>query len=143
MAWSNGSACVASAANELWESEYKWYQRYAENQRLLENMDSKYKSPITAYLEDYHKENPIDQSFEGTLARFSGQTKEQVETALALIDYYDFLADYDPSERYAFGQEVKPEGTEQLRFDNDNKVAYVILLNTIEFADVRNRSFVV
>ena len=32
---------------------------------------------------------------------------------------------------------------EELKFDNDQKVAQYILLSTIEFADVRNRSFVV
>ena len=145
MAWSNGRACVATdddSINPNWK-EYKWYQRYAENQRLLANMDPKYKAPTTAFLEEYYKENPLDQSFEGTLARFSGQTKEQVEDAIAFAEYLDYIDNYDPSDRYAFGQEIKPEGADQLRFDNDNKVAYAVLLNTIEFADVRNRSFVV
>ena len=71
-------------------------------------------------------------------------TNEEVEYGLALIDYYQFLDQYDPSERYAFG-EPETEVKKTIRFDNDNKLAstYFILLNQISFADVRNRSFAV
>ncbi len=143
--WINGSACVAtgdSEENDKWESEYKYYQRYAENMRLVENMNPGYKSEITALLEKHYTENPIDQSFEGTLARFSGMSKEQVEDTLALMEYYEFLDEYEPSERYAF---VKPAESEPLLFDNDNKLAktYYILLNQISYSDVRNRTFAV
>lgn len=140
MSWSNGSACVASNENGHWE-EFKWYQRYAENERLLENINPDYKSPVTALLENYYKENPVDNSFEGQLARFSGMSKEKVIDTLALIDYYQFLDEYDASERYAFGKPVMEESHELL-FDNDNQVAestYYVLPNDILFADVRNR----
>ena len=145
VAWVSGSACVASDENEFWNSEYKYYQRYAENERLLENMNPGYKSTVTAFLEDYYKENPVDDSFEGRLARFSGLSKEEVEDTLALIDYYNYIADYDATTRYAFGAPVVEEPKEIL-FDNENEVAkntYIILLNEITFADVRNRNFVV
>ena len=108
-------------------------------------MNPGYTSEITAYLNDYYEENPLDQSFEGTLARLSGMTKEKVEDTLALMDYYEFLEDYNPSERYAFGKPVVEEGKE-LRFDNENSVAesvWIVLLNQISYADVRNRSFAV
>ena len=144
MKWANGRACVASDENPDWEREYKYYQRYDEIQRFLENVDPKYKSPVTAFLNDYYEENPLDTTFEGTLARFSGMTKEKVEDTLALIEYYQYLDEYDPLERYAFGASAVKVDSE-IRFDNDNKLAnnYFILLNQISFADVRNRSFAV
>lgn len=144
LSWSNGSACVASEENDYW-GKNKWYQRYAENQRLVENMNPGYTSTVTAYLRNYNEANPLDQSFEGTLARFTGMTKEKVDDTLALIEYYDFLSEYNPSERYAFGGSAV-EGKKELKFDNDNSVAeYVwgVLLGQISYADVRNRSFAV
>ena len=144
LAWANGSACVASEENEFWD-EYKWYQRYAENERLLENMNPGYTSTVTAYLDDYYEKNPLDQSLEGIIARFTGMSKEKVEDTFALIEYYEFLNDYNPAERYAFGGEVV-EKEEKLLFDNDNNVAkntWVVLLGQINYADVRNRNFAV
>lgn len=144
LGWSNGSACVATDENAYW-GDNKWYQRYAENERLLENINPGYTSTVTAYLRDYYEENPLDQSFEGTLARFSGMTKEGVEDTLALIEYYDFLKDYKPSERYAFG-EPKIKDKKELKFNNNNDVAkgmLFTLINQISYADVRNRSFAV
>ena len=143
LSWSNGSACVASSDNQDWENKYKWYQRYAENERLLENINPGYTSEVTAYLDDYYTENPLDQSLEGTLARFTGMTKEKVEDTFALIEYFEFLDEYDATERYAFGKPVVEEEKE-LRFDNENSVAenmWIVLLNQISYADVRNRSF--
>ena len=69
--------------------------------------------------------------------------KEEVSDTLALIEYYKYIAEYKPAERYAFGEPaVKVE--KELKFDNENTVAdnlLVILFNPISYADVRNRSF--
>lgn len=144
LSWSNGSGCVASDENSYWD-EYKWYQRYAENQRLLENMNPGYVSEVTAYLNDYYEENPLDQSLEGTLARFTGMSKDKIEDTFALIEYFDFLDNYRPEERYAFGDHGLGKN-EELKYDNENEVAdnlWVILIDRISYADVRNRSFAV
>lgn len=141
--WATGQNCVASSeSNSKWQTEYKYYQRYAENQRLLENMNPGYTSRLTAYLDSYYDRNPLDQSLEGTLARFSGMSKEQVEDTLALMEYYQFLAEYDPSERLAF---VEPKETKEIKFDNDYKLAQVfyVLTNQISYNDIRNRTFAV
>ena len=143
MSWMNGSACVASSENPYWDEEYKFYQRYAENERLLENMNPNYKSTVTAFLEEQNLENPIDNSLEGRLARFSGMTKEEVSDTLALIEYYNFVANYDASERYAFVATRVEEGKE-VKFDNEYELSSVpVLLGQIEYADVRNRNYVV
>ena len=53
-------------------------------QRLLENMGLIEKSSVTAYLEEYYEKHPLDNSYEGVLARRSGLTKENV---IALLNY--------------------------------------------------------
>ena len=134
-----GTACIVSEDNEKWGT-YRWYQRYAENMRLVENMNPGYVSPVTAFLEKHYEENPVDDSLEGTLARFSGMSKEKVEDTLALIEYYQFLAEYDGSERYAFGGSEVEAPTNNW-YDNETYVAenYYIIPNFIVYADVRNR----
>ncbi|MBQ9017848.1 hypothetical protein IJ118_02180 [Candidatus Saccharibacteria bacterium] len=150
MGWSNGRMCVASEVNNRWDNEMRYYQRYDEDLRLLESTDPGYKSAVTAYLEGYYTDNPIDTSFEGTLARFSGMTVEQVDEALALIEYYDFISKYDPTERVAFGEPTVEIGEERLLLMDGGSVSELavndvraILPNMIVYADVRNRVNVV
>ena len=115
------------------------------NQRVLNEMGILETNSTVSFLEDYYKENPLDQSFEGKIARFSGMTKEQVSDTLAMIEYYNFVANYDASERYAFGAPAV-EMEKELKFDNENVVAdnpVIILANRVVYADVRNRSFAV
>ena len=137
--WISGRACAASEENGNW-NEYRWYQRFSENMRLVENMNPGYKSIVTAFLEKDYEENPVDNSFEGVLARFSGMSREKVEDTLALIEYYDYLANYDGSERVAFGEDAVKQPIENW-FDNDYEIAeaHYILTNPIIYADVRNR----
>ena len=118
---------------------------YNLDQRVLYDMGIIENNSTVSFLEEYYKENPLDDSFEGRIARFSGMTKEEVSDTLALIEYYNFVENYDPSERYAFG-EPKMEENRELRFDNENSVAdntWGILLDQVSYADVRNRSFAV
>lgn len=78
-------------------SENKYYQRFIQDQRLAENMGLVEKSSVTAFLEKYYEEHPIDNSFEGVLARRSGLTKDQVIATLDIIDAIAFLGEYDPN----------------------------------------------
>ncbi len=127
--------------NPSWENKAKYYQRFIEDQSLFETMGIIEKSAVTAYLEENDIMAPVDNSYEALLAKYSGMTKEKVVSTLDFINDALMLENYDPSTRYAFGNEAKPE--EELRFDGDQKEVYTVLLNTIEFADVRNRNFVV
>ncbi len=140
--WINGRSCIVGG--DQW-SENKYYQRYTETERLIEGMNPNYKSPVTAMIDEYYEKNPLDTTFEGTLARFSGQTKEDVEFALALIDYYDYLDNYDPSLRYAF---VKTEEPEPIFFETTTEVselspALVLEPFKIVYADLRGRYYTV
>ena len=150
----SGESCVAgntfesklgeSGAAPNWEKA-KDYQRFIEDQSLMESMGIVKESAVTAFLNDYYEENPLDNSYEGILARYSGMTKEDVIALLDIIDYYEYIANYDASERYAFGAPVVEEEPKALKFSDETAAdnVYVILSNDIVFADVRNRSFVV
>lgn len=147
--WISGESCVAkdeavSGGGSSW-SENQYYQRYVEDQRYMESIDPDYTSTVTAYLEEEERENPLDNSYEGMIARLSGLSKNQVTEALDLMNYVAYIMDYDPSERVAFGEE-KFEVVEPMNFDNVNEVVrdvqekHGILLNAIAYADVRNRT---
>ena len=143
----SGESCVAgndvnAASSPNW-NKTKYYQRFIEDQSLAESMGLIEKSAVTAYLEDYYKEHPLDNSREGILARYSGLDKETVVALLDVIEYYNFVANYDASDRYAFGEQ--PIETERkIQFDNENVLAGdVTLIDHIVYADVRNRVFVV
>lgn len=99
----DGSRYINSEENPYWETE-KYHQLWVLNTRVKENLgfykDSK--SPLTAYREEYDAAHPLDNSRSGYLARISGLTKDDSETVLALIDYYNYLATYNPEEAYLF-----------------------------------------
>ena len=101
-----GEKYVYTDANPLWDSEIKYYQAYVLQNRILDRLgyfdEVGYENPVVAYREHYLEEHPLDNSRAGTLARISGLEKSDAETVLALADYYEALAEYDPSEAYAF-----------------------------------------
>jgi hypothetical protein len=90
--WVYGENCVASAKNEYWASEMVYYQQYIEDNRILENMGGFEnvggKSPVVALLDEYEGAHPVDNSFEGYLARASGMHKEEVVEYLAVMEDY-------------------------------------------------------
>ncbi len=106
--WANGERCGNTAQNrEFWESQGKYYQRYIEDQRILEQMGAYEgsKNPVTAYEEkveaEYLKEHPEANTYVGYLSRISGLTLENAETVLAYVTYYNYIDNYDPSLRIA------------------------------------------
>ena len=142
--WNSGMACTGKTGDNELDEEVRYYSAYNLDQRVLYDMGVIESNSTVSFLEDYYKENPLDYSFEGQIARISGMTKEEVNDTLGLIEYYQFLANYHPENRYAFGKPMLEEES-VLRFDNDNKLAgnYFTLLNQISFADIRNRTFAV
>ncbi len=103
MPWISGAAGVNSPDNPLWD-EIKYYQRYIQDQRLLEVAGITKKSSVTSLLEDYYEQNPLDNSREGIIARYSGMTKSQVIAVEDTIDALTYIANYDPSTRIKFSQ---------------------------------------
>ena len=117
-----GNAVEAGKANKDDEietsdwSENKYYQRFIEDQRLAENMGLVEKSAVTAFLDDYYEKHPIDNSYEGVLARRSGLTKDQVVATLDIMDAIAFLENYDPNGYYPLNYSEPVE--EKLSFED-------------------------
>ncbi len=141
--WNSGYACTGNTNDPSLNERVKNYSMYNLDQRVLYDMGLIESNSTMAFLEDYYKENPIDNSFEGQIARISGMDKEEVLDTLALIEYYTFVANYNPTERFTFGAPAV-EMQDELKFDNENTLAGdATLLNAISFADIRNRTFAV
>lgn len=93
-------------------------------------------SAVAEFLDAYYKENPIDNSYEGQLARFSGLTKDEVTSTLAYMDYIEAVAEYQPWECYSF------DGSDDDRIivDGGKKHMDGILNTEITYYDLRNVS---
>lgn len=171
--WANGQICVNSSENKYWNSEMRYYERYMEDMRVISQMhndDSKstnspaeenqeeatFASPILANYERYTSENPIT-SYADYLSRISGLTKENVETVLAVVDYYNYIGLYDPDTRVALDEHELTNTSsadlianfkhEDLRFLDDSPVQnssepVIASREYIIYADLRSRNYV-
>lgn len=103
-------------------------------QRLLENMGLVEKSSVTAYLEEYYEKHPLDNSYEGILARRSGLTKENV---IALLNYAEdlvFLANYNSANYNPLHtNELSIRNTKHVKISN-KKVSDNFTIATIQSA---------
>ena len=138
--WGTGDWCRMGPENPRWENEIKYYQRYVEDMRIISGMDDdkEESNPVLAYQKEFDKEHPTDTSFEGTLARITGQSKDDIAFLLEYVRYSDQMAKYDPSTRYSFGGE-KPKA-ENYDFSDETISNPVAIIPTIEqiFIDKRN-----
>ena len=101
------------------------------------------KSSVTAFLDKYYEKHPLDNSYEGILARRSGLTKDKV---IALLDYADkmvFLASYDPTNLLPLpsvslqqnNQHVSVIGTNDIKIKNE----YMLLISPTILYKKQNR----
>lgn len=156
--WASGQYCVNNpATNPLWESEMKYYQRYIQDMRLLDRIGEG-SNPVTAFIEEYYANHPLDNSQAGYIARISGISKDDAETLIAIAESYQFLQNYDPSTRIAMTEEnttIQPADTIIAKFE-DAKLDFSDKSSTetneeiflakqseqyIIYADIRNRSY--
>ena len=93
-------------------------------------------SAVAEFLDEYYKENPIDNSYEGQLARFSGLTKDEVTSTLAYMDYIEAVAKYQPGECYSFDG----SDDERIIVDGGKKHMDGILNTEITYYDLRSVS---
>ena len=150
LAWATGENCINSSENPRWDNEFKYYQRYIEDIRILDGMGA-YEdetNPVLAYQENYYENHPIDTSYEGTLARLTGATKDDIAFMLEFVDYYNFLANYDPSTRDTFAFNVIDHSDQSsiqtliAEFSQpDTTPSPVIIYSSTIYNDTRNRSF--
>ena len=124
----NTLAALGQSNVPSWK-EAKYYQRYIEDQRLAEASGLIEKSAVTAFLEEYYEKHPLDNSYEGILARRSGLRKDQVIALLDLIEYEQFLAEYNPEEMYPLSHDEEEEKNYQLEDDNQAVPVYALFTN--------------
>ena len=100
-------------------------------------------SPTASLLARYYDENPLDQSYEGILARYSGKSKEQVIAVLDLLDYAEFLAKYDPTDLYPLAPTKEEIIYEDETVIADTRAENAVLEKEIIYDEVRNRAVAV
>lgn len=138
--WIGGEACVASSTNDKWPNN-KYYQRYVEDQNWLESAGLVDQTGVSALLDKYYEQNPLDNSYEGVLARFSGLSKDEVIATLELLEQAEFIANYEPSNLYPMPiEEHEVSLAEQvpniiIADHHDNPVPQYII-----YTDTRNRN---
>jgi hypothetical protein len=121
LGWITGESCVVNNTADYgldinWD-EAKRFQRFVEDDRLYSLMHGTISS-TDSYLAEYYKENPLDESFEGTLARYSGLTKDNVIAMLDYIEVQTWIADYEPADLMPYAkaeekaEEIKIEGSD-------------------------------
>lgn len=146
-----GKACVtendagATGRYKMSWKESKEYQRFIEDQRIAENMGLVEKSAVTAFLEDHYAKYPLDNSYEGILARQTGLTKDEVIAVLDEMEQLEFLANYDPTNYYpvlptmkvAYNADFKDEYANMHQLNIYKNIQYVA------YFDTRNRSFAI
>lgn len=166
--WASGAMCVNSTENPYWNNEIKYYQRYVEDMRIIEQIydndgtstEDSFTNPVTAYQEEYEKEHPLDNTPSGYIARITGMSKSDAETTLAFVDYYQRLNEYDPENRIAMNDAttIKSDSEIILAANTDRANSELSIETTPEiyptthllvaqqhiiYADVRNRSYAV
>lgn len=142
--WARGSFCVMNKETNSHYEDMLYLQHFTEDQRIAVQIeldetrseDGSIKNPTIAYKEAWYEKNPIDTSTAGLLARYTGSTKKEAEDILALIEYYNYVANYEPP------VEEKPEYHFHFK-ESRFKSALSNLISEITYADVRNRSYTV
>ena len=134
--WGTGEYCTMDDSNPRWNSEFRYYQRYVEDMRIMNGMTAEQDSTVVSYQKDYAKKHPLDESFTGMLARLSGYTKDDIAFLLEFTRYSNEIANYHPEERYAFGSQ--PHFT-RYDFSETNYPEIVVSVRMPEFfTDKRN-----
>ena len=119
--------------------ETKLYSAYIQLIEWMEANNLIVRAADSVALEKYYDKNPLDNSYAGILARYSGYSKDTVLAVLDLVDYSEWLANYDPSNLYP----LAPKEDETILYDNPEIIASeepVVNNNTIIYDELRNRT---
>ena len=133
---SNNAKIYKIASDVSWDDYLKNYKNKSIS--LFNELEIKtYSNPILAYEARYEALHPIDRSFEGTLARISGMTKNDIAFLREYVRYSTEIANYDPSTRYSF---VEVEEPEQISFEESVIPTYAAIVEKTKniFIDKRN-----
>lgn len=152
--WGTGKICFTHPKKDI----YKAYaiQESIYEQTMSDNSGSgvAYVSPITNYIEQYNIEHPINNTTD-LIAHYAGLTTDDAEFIIALVDYYDFLNEYEPDTRIAINENTSKQltGEEYIaKLNNQEQKLELKESKTIDtpiiamsqhviYADIRNRSY--
>ena len=132
---------------ETYDGEYYFttestlYSAYISMLEWMESIDLLEVTGISDFLDRYYKLHPMDNSIAGIIARYTGYSKDTVVAVFDLLDYVEWLANYDPSSLYPLG----PKTTTRLEYDNNDIIAiYEPIVNSmaIVYDELRNRTVV-
>ena len=113
---------------------YNYAEQFVVQKRMREAATGgEERSSVSVFLDKYYENHPLDNSFEGIMARYSGLSKEQVAFYMELGKELTFLADYNPDGYYPLAYKAEDKNP-KLEFDNDKptnifivNVPYIIL----------------
>ncbi len=83
----------------FWD-EMRLYQSYSELLEWMESAGIINTSGVAKTAQVYYDENPLDNSYEGIIARYSGMKKDQVVAIFDLMQYVAWLKNYDATALY-------------------------------------------
>lgn len=122
-------------------TESTLYSAYISMLEWMESIDLLEVSGISDLLDRYYELHPMDNSIAGIIARYTGYSKDAVIAVFDLLDYVEWLANYNPSNLYPLG----PKTTTTLEYDNNEVIAlYEPLISNmaIVYDELRNRTVV-
>ena len=164
LGWSTGANCVARGSSvddqidggtiddvgetfgavplRSWNESMKYAQAYVADDRYMQTVDGNYTSPVQEYAKNQGLLAPDDDlSFVEYLAKYSGYTVENMQIALNELEYWTYIAQYEPEGKgpVVRTEEVEPTydfSTPELINQPETMIAssrFVI------YADIRNR----
>ena len=125
----------------FWE-EMRLYQSYSELMEWMETVGLVKASGTAKTAQRYYDENPIDNSYEGKIARLSGMSRERVVAVLDLFEYVAWLKNYDATALLP----VPAAEPEQIQYDNGEIVAQaekITMMAGVVYDEMRNRAVTV
>jgi len=124
-------------------NETRFFQRFAQDQRLFEDMgiiqaDENIVNEAYARIEEKH---PLDNSYLGILSRYSGMTKENVQLALDGAEVIEWIAQYDPAHYAPSPAPVIKEPNHEFEEEQYDTAQYLARVPDVFFEDRRQRNF--
>ncbi len=158
MPWATGERCGNTEKNaDFWNNQGRYYQRFIEDTRLLEQFGAFEggESALSVFNREYEEAHPVEnESYVAYMSRISGLLPENVETTLAFIEYFEYLNEYDPTERIAMTDHpsivetsdvVIARATSESRLveTSPQTVQYILAIfqPKVVYTDIRNRNF--
>lgn len=109
--WIGGQNCVASDKNKFWNNEFKYYQRYLEDQRLYTNLGLIKQGSDETALQIYQEKHPLKGTQNSVIAKMSGLSDQQIEARIAFAEAFTEIAQYQDE---IVGRETFPKRAQRL-----------------------------